>query len=139
MSALDNPTIRQAFSTVAARAERVEDPAWLVATFVDNGIIDLVSNNNNQIIHGRRGTGKTHILKVLEAKLESSSTVVVYIDARTLGSNLMFTDTDRPLHSRCLGLFKDVIGVVHNRVFEWLVSNQTGRVDAALDILAEIN
>ena len=132
-STLNNPAVRQAFVTVAARAERVQDAERLVATFVDNGIIDLVTNNNNQIIHGRRGTGKTHLLRVLGARLEANpSTVVVYVDARTLGSSLMFTDSERPLHARCLGLFKDVIALVHNKVLDRLVNNPTGKVDAAL-------
>ena len=131
--------VRTAFVSGAVRAERVENPAWLNATFVDNGIIDLVSTNNNQIIHGRRGTGKTHLLRVLETRLsEQSKTLVAYLDARTLGSSQLFTDVGRPLHTRCSGLFKDIISTVHNHILDWLVVNQTGNVDAALDTLAEM-
>ena len=108
MANLENPTLRRAMSNVATWVERLEDPAWLVATFVDNGIIDLVNNNNNQIIHGRRGTGKIRLFRVLETKMaDNPSSIVCYLDARTLGSNLLFTDVDRPIHMRCSGLFKD--------------------------------
>ena len=84
---MDDPIVRSAMGKFVPRSERAEDRAALVATFVDPGIINLVHNYNNQIIYGRRGTGKTHVLRVLEDRfLEEERTVAAYIDARTLGS-----------------------------------------------------
>ncbi len=42
------------------------------------------------------------------------------------------------MHSRFLGLYKDVIAILHNALFEELADKQAGNVDAALDALGEI-
>jgi Cdc6-like AAA superfamily ATPase len=44
------------------RAERVSDEI-LALSFVDSApLFDQMATNNNQVIYGRRGTGKTHVL-----------------------------------------------------------------------------
>jgi DNA replication protein DnaC len=46
--------------------------------------IGNVNNIKNQVIYGRRGTGKTHLLRALqETLLEDSSYFPVYIDVRS--------------------------------------------------------
>jgi len=136
---IEDPVVREAVGGFATRSERAEDLERLVATFVDSGILGLVDNSKNQVIYGRRGTGKTHLLRVIEARFGADeTTVVTYLDARTLGSSELFTDTDRPLHLRFLGLYRDVIAVLHNALFYALASGQRGNVDAALSTLAEI-
>lgn len=136
---IDDPVLRKAMGSFVTRSERTEDLERLIATFVDSGIIDLVHNPKNQIIYGRRGTGKTHVLRYLEARFrERPAVVAAYVDARTLGSSAIFTDTDRPVHSRILGLYKDVFAILHNVLFEELADKQVGNVDAALDALGEI-
>ena len=136
---MTDPVVRRAMGTFVTRSERAEDLDRLVATFVDSGIVDLVHNTKNQIIYGRRGTGKTHLMRFLEARFRKEpATVATYIDARTLGSSTLFADTERPLHSRFLGLYRDVIATLHNALFEELAAKQAGKVDAALDALGEI-
>ena len=136
---MNDPEIRRAMGKFVPRSERAEDLDTLVETFVDAGIIELVHNTNNQVIYGRRGTGKTHVLRFLEARFrDEPGTVVTYIDARTLGSSASFTDTSRPIHTRFLGLCKDVIATLHNALFEQLADKQVGNVDGALDALGEI-
>lgn len=60
--------IAAAISRVQQRSER-QDEDKLLGTFVDVGILPQLSNLNHQIFYGRRGTGKTHVLKVLGAHL----------------------------------------------------------------------
>src|SRR3954467_10725938 len=61
------------------RAERSSD-AMLVATFVDSApLFDLLSTPNNQVIYGRRGTGKTHALKYLAQTVERRGEYPIYI------------------------------------------------------------
>lgn len=125
--------------TLVPRSERAEDLERLVRTFVDCGVIDIVDNTKNQIIYGRRGTGKTHVLRYLESRYrQAEDTVVSYIDARTLGSSTIFTDTERSMHSRFVGLYKDVVSQFHNALFEKLAAEQSGDVDRALNALSEI-
>lgn len=63
------------------RAERASDES-LVATFVDSApLFALLSTENNQVIYGRRGTGKTHALKVLSGHVEQQrNEISVFLD-----------------------------------------------------------
>jgi Cdc6-like AAA superfamily ATPase len=61
------------------RAERTSE-AILVATFVDSApLFDLLSTTNNQVIYGRRGTGKTHALKYLAEAVERRGDHPIYL------------------------------------------------------------
>lgn len=130
--------IRKATASLVTRSERAEDVAHLVATFVDCGIIDMIDNAKNQILYGRRGTGKTHVLRYLESLCRERGQLVVYIDSRTLGSSTIFSDTGRPMHARFLGLYRDVLGMLHNVLLEELVTNPGDNADRAFEGLAEV-
>jgi hypothetical protein len=96
-----------------------------------------IQNTNNQVIYGRRGTGKTHVLRVLGSNLESPKNLVVYIDARTLGSTAQFSDSSVPLSTRCTALFRDFLAEIHNALLDHIVTVAPARADAALDQLNE--
>jgi len=116
----------RAVSQILQRSERQEDLAKLVHTLVDVGVLPQLENRNNEILYGRRGTGKTHVFKVLGSTLrESSRHVVIYIDSRTLGSTAQFSDSSLPLSKRCLALFRDVLGEVHDALLEARAANDT--------------
>ncbi len=85
---LSDATFRRAASSTLARSERQQDLNKLMETFVDfGGILEQLDNDNSQIIYGRRGTGKTHVLKVLLGqKNTQDQALATYIDVRTLGS-----------------------------------------------------
>jgi len=55
-----------------------------LATYAEPALIDRFINVTNQVIFGRRGTGKTHLLLAVKEKLENSfpqnENVVVYVD-----------------------------------------------------------
>ncbi|MEA2369790.1 MAG: hypothetical protein QOH12_184 [Solirubrobacteraceae bacterium] len=79
-----------------------------------------LDNNNNQILYGRRGTGKTHVLKVLQHDSDSSAPEFsVYIDMRTLGSNSQWEAGDRPGFVRVANLLKDVLGELQTALLEY--------------------
>ena len=40
------------------------------ADSINDIVTSFTYNSNNQILYGRRGTGKTHVLKVLKAEME---------------------------------------------------------------------
>lgn len=115
--------IMRAVSRILQRAERQESTEKIVGTFVDVGFLPQLNNHNNQIFYGRRGTGKTHVLKVLETRLEEAENeknAVVYIDCRTLGSTTQFSDTSIPLSQRCTALFRDVLGEIYNVLLKYI-------------------
>ena len=78
-----------------------------------------VANFGHQILYGRRGTGKTHVLQVLAADMEEADDVFcIYLDVRLLGSAHMFTDSTQPLAPRCIALFKDLLALLQGRLLD---------------------
>jgi Cdc6-like AAA superfamily ATPase len=78
------------------RAER-QNTEILVSNFVDSEpLFDLLSTPNNQVVYGRRGTGKTHALKYLAEYVERSGDHAIYLDLRSIGSNTsIYSDGNR--------------------------------------------
>ena len=121
---LQDTHLTGAVSKILKRSERQDDVEDIVHTFVDVGILPQLDNRNSQILYGRRGTGKTHVFKYLQARLNSEEKadrkIAVYIDSRTLGSTAQFSDPDLPLKQRCLALFKDILGPIYNTLLEYI-------------------
>lgn len=131
--------IIKAVSQILQRSEKQADIQKLLGTFVDVGILPLLENQNNQILYGRRGTGKTHVLKVLGSKLsEDKNNTVVYIDARTLGSSGQFSDPRVPMKYRCLALFRDILGPIQNELMEHIIEYPSENADRAFDAVDEL-
>lgn len=131
--------IQRAVSRILQRAERQLDDEKVVGTFVDVGILPRLDNRNNQVMYGRRGTGKTHVFRALAAELtrQSADNVVVYLDARTLGSSKQFSDPDAPLAGKCLALFRDIMTPVHNGLLEFIVEHPERNQSQVLELLGE--
>lgn len=118
---LNDRVLRTAVNKIAQRAERQLDIDKLVETFVDVGFLGHLDNRNNLIVYGRRGTGKTHALKVLESSYQNNVNVgVVYIDCRKLGSSAQFSDPSASIESRCLALFRDIMGEVQRELLNYI-------------------
>lgn len=60
---------------------------FTMESFYDYNITGILLNKDNQVIQGSRGTGKTHILRVLEQKMEDNHTHCIFLDCRQIGSN----------------------------------------------------
>lgn len=127
--------IAKAVANIRRRAERQDDVQKLLASFVDVGILHQLNNSNNQIIFGRRGTGKTHILKVFSANQSNPTTVVVYVDMRTLGSTNQFSDPTVPVTRRCTALFRDLLTVIHEAFFDHVVETAPSASQVLTDLL----
>jgi Cdc6-like AAA superfamily ATPase len=139
LNLIGDQTIQKAVAAVQLRSEKQPDVEKLMESFVDVGIFTQVSNTNNQIIYGRRGTGKTHIFSVLAAELSKNPRhTVCLIDARTLGSSTQFSDTTVSMQRRCLALFRDILSVIHDQFLSTIVNNPTERANEALTTLGEL-
>lgn len=112
-SSVDLPKIHNAFISFNKRAERTSD-SILVDTFVDSApLFTLLSTQNNQVLCGRRGTGKTHALKYLSEHIIERGDSSIYIDLRTCGSNgAIYADTTKTLAERAGTLLTDVMGAL---------------------------
>jgi hypothetical protein len=134
----DMPLTR-AVAAIPQRSERQQDLQKLLGSFVDVGILPQIRNVNNQIIYGRRGTGKTHVLSVLASELRNNlSNIVLYVDARTLGSTSQFTDISIPMRGRCIALFRDILGEIYNTLLDHIVNVPPSRADFVLDQLSDL-
>jgi hypothetical protein len=127
-----------AFLKIAKRAERQDDEV-LRRTFVDFGhVLAALSSIDHQIVFGRRGTGKTHLLTVLRQERAAADEAVVQLDMRNLGSaGGIYGDTTLPIAQRATRLLIDVLAAIHGRLFELAIENpdivDLGRLGNALD------
>jgi ABC-type branched-subunit amino acid transport system ATPase component len=64
---LRNPALASAVSKIQMRAEHETVEESLASIYVDNGLLLRMENRSSQILVGRRGTGKTHLLLALRA------------------------------------------------------------------------
>jgi hypothetical protein len=119
---------------VTRRAEKATSE-YLARTFVPvEPVPSLLESLDNQVIYGRRGTGKTHILKYLAETKKREGDVALYIDLRTIGSSGgLYADASQPLGLRATNLLVDLIEEFHNQIRE-LVEN-TSTFDEVLDTL----
>jgi Cdc6-like AAA superfamily ATPase len=85
------------YDAVASLADRAQDLLDPTATYVDTVFLATLQNKRSQIIWGRRGTGKTHLLLRLQdelsARFNELRIVPVYVDGGTLeGSISLYSD-----------------------------------------------
>ncbi|GHU87118.1 hypothetical protein FACS189476_01950 [Spirochaetia bacterium] len=108
------------------RAEKI-DENMLVQSFVDVGPLFSVLNTfDNQVIYGRRGTGKTHALKYL-MKQRAEKDIVVYIDLRNIGSSGgIYSDNNIPVTERATRLLVDTLTEIHEKIYTIAVENKFG-------------
>ena len=129
VSLLTDSTITNAVRRIKPRADREVDDERLLVTFVDPGLSEQLDSPNNQIVYGRRGTGKTHVLRVLGDLLRTQpGNIVVYQDLRSLGSSSEFEDDDLPLAVRATSLIRSVFDPIHT-----LILDEATRPAAAID------
>ncbi len=86
--------------------------------FVDIGpLFTLLSNQDNQILFGRRGTGKTHILGYLTNEIKQNGDVAIQLDMRTIGSTGgIYSDPRLTLSERATRLLVDTLCEIHDRI-----------------------
>lgn len=121
--------MNNAFMKFERRAEGA-DVRKLVETFVDVGpLFTQLGNTDHQIVHGRRGTGKTHALVFLAETRASAGDLAISCDLRTLGSNQsIYAKPDLPVSERGTRLLIDVLTELYNGLFRFAV-DQTDRVN----------
>ncbi len=108
----------------------------LASSFVDVGpLSSLLKNSDNQIIYGRRGTGKTHVLSYLYSHLKSQDVPVLKIDMRTMGSTGgIYSDPDISLSERATRLLSDTLLAIHDELLDIVINDKNDIYD--LSILA---
>ena len=85
---LQETQFAQAVVKINKRAERQHDSEKLVDIFVQTDLPLRCETTDHQLILGRRGTGKTHLLRYFELTQQSHGGVVHYCDCTSLGSGV---------------------------------------------------
>ncbi len=122
--------IQECFMQFSLRAEKVHEEI-LTKTFVDAApLMVQLSAPNNQVIYGRRGTGKTHAFKYLADQVRDDGNYPIYLDLRTIGSNgSIYADQQKSLSERATRLILDVLEAVESGLIELALT----RIDDAPD------
>jgi len=133
--------VNKALLGITRRAEK-RDARQLVDSFVEVGsVFHALATVDHQVLYGRRGTGKTHILSYLVSKHREAGAVAVALDMRTIGSSGgLYADPSTPLAERASRLLKDTLLALHDSLLEEACSNDTVDLSAcgeALDGLLE--
>ncbi|AAR35750.1 hypothetical protein KVP06_11920 [Geobacter sulfurreducens] len=102
---------------LAKRAETYNQQ-HIINSFVDVGpLFTLLSNPDNQILFGRRGTGKTHVLGYLANEVQRDGVIAIQLDMRTIGSTGgIYSDPRLTLPERATRLLVDTLCAIHDRI-----------------------
>lgn len=137
---LQDLQIRKAVAAIPQRSERQLDSSKLQASFVDVGLVPQLETINNQIAFGRRGTGKTHVLKMLESHINKDPAIVaLYIDTRTWGSSAQFLNNNLPMQQRCTSLFRDFLIEINNALLQYAVEHESEDTASLLEQLYDFS
>lgn len=106
------------------RAERI-DGDIISQSFVDaEPLTVMLSSPNNQIVYGRRGTGKTHALRYVAGERMAAGDFVSLFDFRDLGSNgSIYADPGIDLAQRATRLMQDILASIHDALLEVIYEN----------------
>lgn len=127
---------------LSKRAEKT-DRQVLIETFVDVGPLGTVlATIDNQILYGRRGTGKTHALAYVSGIVRDKGDIPIYVDLRKVGSTGgLYSDGTVPITERATRLLMDTLNSTHEELLEAALNDTFGlnlaEVGPALDRLAE--
>ncbi|MFI6095101.1 hypothetical protein ACIA8G_06085 [Lentzea sp. NPDC051213] len=138
-SLLADMTVAAAMSGIILRSEQQPDLRVLEDVFVDTGVLAQLTGRNSQIMFGRRGTGKSHVLRVLAARSQRQQReLAVYADVRLLGSAQLMTEPGRGLGTRSVSIFKDLLSLLQQRLLEHSVSLDGGGLEEVSDFADSI-
>ncbi|MBU4273174.1 MAG: hypothetical protein KKA28_15040 [Planctomycetes bacterium] len=85
---LKSDCFKNAVRSMERRAERQIYEEKLVKCFVPNKVLEELDTNQNQLVFGRRGVGKTHTLKAYLGTKANSGELCHYLDCTAFGSGL---------------------------------------------------
>ncbi len=107
---------RLAVMSVQKRAEKISDWKRLRDLFVPTDVWERVNATDSQLILGRRGTGKTHLLRAFQDDCVTHGQYAIYMDCTRLGSG--YSGLDLPplsVGSKYFTSFLNALGTeLHN-------------------------
>lgn len=113
----DQQILNTALMSIPSRSEKNEQSV-LINTFVEAGtLFKRLSSVDNQIIYGRRGTGKTHTLQYLASERNNLDNLAIYSDLNALGSAAsVYSDATLTIPNRATTLLRDLLISIHEEL-----------------------
>ena len=141
VSLVADPVVGRAVSGIVPNADQQQGWVLLERTFVDIGVLDQLDSPNSQVLFGRRGTGKSHLLRLLTARRNlQAAQAAVFVDVRRLGSAQLMTNPAKPLTLRSVSVFRDLLAQLQGYLLDLATDPlQPERIDAleSVSILAD--
>jgi Domain of unknown function (DUF4263) len=130
--------INLALMQLATRAER-SSSQLAASLYVDPGsILDSLSIPENQVLLGRRGTGKTATFRALSERIHDHNEVAVLIDLRLIGSAGIYTDPHRYREERGTRLLADVLRNLVEALIDTVVQDDGRSWESAFDAMDKL-
>jgi len=125
---------------VARRAENAPAGVLREAFVPVPSLLAQLESSEHQILFGRRGTGKTHLLRHLQDQQSAAGALALYVDLRKVGAaGDVFSTGQDDFAELATGLLIDVVEHMHTQVYEQVLKDQwSPRLDAiglAMDAL----
>jgi hypothetical protein len=132
------------FRTLIGAAKRAETSpeSVLQDSFVPVGsLMAHLDSAEHHVLFGRRGTGKTHVLRYIKEQKTAEGLVAVYIDLRRVGSpEDIYSSKQGDFLDQATPLLVDVVEAIHEAICDRVLDDRWhGRLDAlsaGLDALA---
>jgi hypothetical protein len=127
---------------VARRAENAPADVLRDAFVPVPSLLAQLESSEHQVLFGRRGTGKTHLLRHLQDQQSAAGALALYVDLRKVGAaGDVFSTGQDDFAELATSLLVDVVEHMHTQVYEQALKDQwSGRLEAigvAMDALGE--
>lgn len=111
-------------AAVAQLAARAEDLTDLDGTFVETVFPEMMQARQHQIIYGRRGAGKTHLLRHVESALRKgfpeSDILPIYVNGGQLSRTVSIISSDPPMMA--LAIYVELLTHVMTQIRQFVAT-----------------
>lgn len=139
--AVPDAQLNRLVTQVAKRAENMASEL-LRNTFVPvRSLMAHLEAPEHHVLFGRRGTGKTHLLRYLQDQKAAQGCLAIYLDLRKIGSpEDIISAEPESFSERATGLLVDVVEHIHNEVYDEVLTDRwtplLSGISEGLDALA---
>src|SRR6266540_3902928 len=126
---------------VARRAENAPADVLRDAFVPVRSLMAHLESSEHHILFGRRGTGKTHLLRYLQDQKTAEGALAIYLDLRKVGSpDDLVAAQPGGFSEQATGLLVDVVEHIHTGIYEQVLDDRwsplLAEISGGLDALA---
>ncbi len=127
---------------VARRAENAPADVLRDAFVPVRSLMAHLESSEHHILFGRRGTGKTHLLRYLQDQKTAEGALAIYLDLRKVGSpDDLVAAQPGGFSEQATGLLVDVVEHIHTGIYEQVLDDRwsplLAEISGGLDALAD--